>query len=209
MIDLLIDLLLDCVELLKSKGQEDGTFLIRNSRKKKRFFVLRNLENRGYRAVGQGILYKNYIGCADKNICKQIGHSAPHTTGWFERQARQMSLIPSIEHCVHFYLVGIPWFISLLESGRASCKQEFYRLTRPALQIFFVKCTTLEANQNKYLRGNVHQSFCNSGSPSIHSSMIWKKKGHHFEIEKQGIYYFIDEGPYLLSLEHLVQHYSR
>ena len=88
MIDLLIDLLLDCVELLKSKGQEDGTFLIRNSRKKKRFFVLRNLENRGYRAVGQGILYKNYIGCADKNICKQIGHSAPHTTGWFERQAR-------------------------------------------------------------------------------------------------------------------------
>jgi len=40
-------------------------------------------------------------------------------------------------------------------------------------------------------------------------SMIWKGKGHHFEIEKQGIYFFIDEGPYMMSLEHLVQHYSR
>merc|ERR1719277_1541516 len=34
-------------------------------------------------------------------------------------------------------------------------------------------------------------------------------KGHHFEIEKQGIYFFIDEGPYMMSLEQLVQHYSR
>jgi len=40
-------------------------------------------------------------------------------------------------------------------------------------------------------------------------SMIWKNKGHHFEIEKQGIYFFIDEGPYMMSLEQLVQHYSR
>eukprot|EP00092_Neocalanus_flemingeri_P028200 GFUD01030624.1.p1 GENE.GFUD01030624.1~~GFUD01030624.1.p1 ORF type:complete len:807 (+),score=129.29 GFUD01030624.1:58-2478(+) len=40
-------------------------------------------------------------------------------------------------------------------------------------------------------------------------SMIWKGKGHHFEIEKQGIFFFIDEGPYMMSLEHLVQHYSR
>ena len=40
-------------------------------------------------------------------------------------------------------------------------------------------------------------------------SMIWKKKGHHFEIEKQGVYFFIDEGPYMMSLEQLVQHYSR
>ena len=40
-------------------------------------------------------------------------------------------------------------------------------------------------------------------------SMIWRGRGHHFEIEKQGVYYFIDEGPYMLSLEHLVQHYSR
>lgn len=40
-------------------------------------------------------------------------------------------------------------------------------------------------------------------------SMIWNGKGHHFEIEKQGIYFFIDEGPYMMSLEQLVQHYSR
>jgi len=40
-------------------------------------------------------------------------------------------------------------------------------------------------------------------------SMLWKKTGHHFEIEKKGIYFFIDEGPYLTSLEQLVQHYSR
>jgi len=40
-------------------------------------------------------------------------------------------------------------------------------------------------------------------------SMIWKGKGHHFEIEKQGIFFFIDEGPYMMSLEHLVQHYSK
>ena len=40
-------------------------------------------------------------------------------------------------------------------------------------------------------------------------SMLWQRKGHHFEVEKQGIYYFIDEGPYMMSLEQLVQHYSR
>ena len=40
-------------------------------------------------------------------------------------------------------------------------------------------------------------------------SMIWKNKGNHFEIEKQGIYFFVDEGPYMTSLEQLVQHYSR
>lgn len=40
-------------------------------------------------------------------------------------------------------------------------------------------------------------------------SMLWQKKGHHFEIEKQGIYFFIDEGPYMMSLELLVDHYSR
>jgi len=40
-------------------------------------------------------------------------------------------------------------------------------------------------------------------------SMLWKGKGHHFEIEKAGVYFFIDEGPYMTSLEHLVQHYSR
>ena len=40
-------------------------------------------------------------------------------------------------------------------------------------------------------------------------SMLWKQKGHHFEIEKKGIYFFIDEGPYLTSLDQLVQHYTR
>ena len=29
-------------------------------------------------------------------------------------------------------------------------------------------------------------------------SMVWKGKGMHFEIEKQGIYFFIDEGPYMM-----------
>jgi len=40
-------------------------------------------------------------------------------------------------------------------------------------------------------------------------SMLWRGRDTHFEIEKQGMYYFMDEGPYQLSLEHLVQHYSR
>jgi len=40
-------------------------------------------------------------------------------------------------------------------------------------------------------------------------SMTWKGKGHHFEIEKKGGLFFIDEGPYMQSLQHLVQHYSR
>ena len=40
-------------------------------------------------------------------------------------------------------------------------------------------------------------------------SMIWKGRGHHFEIEKRGLYVFIDEGPYCDSLEQLVQHYTR
>ena len=40
-------------------------------------------------------------------------------------------------------------------------------------------------------------------------SMLWQKKGHHFEIEKQGIYFFIDEGPYMTSLDQLVHHYAR
>ena len=39
-------------------------------------------------------------------------------------------------------------------------------------------------------------------------SMIYNNKGHHFEIEKQGSYFFIDMGPYLTSLENLVRHYS-
>ena len=40
-------------------------------------------------------------------------------------------------------------------------------------------------------------------------SMIWRGRGHHFEIEKQGVSFFIDEGPYMMSLEQLVQHYSK
>ena len=39
-------------------------------------------------------------------------------------------------------------------------------------------------------------------------SMIYNNKGHHFEIEKQGSYFFIDMGPYMSSLENLVYHYS-
>ncbi len=32
---------------------------------------------------------------------------------------------------------------------------------------------------------------------------------HHFEIVRQGVFYFLEEGPYLPSLGHLVRHYSR
>ena len=39
-------------------------------------------------------------------------------------------------------------------------------------------------------------------------SIMYEKKFHHFEIETQGIYVFLDSGPYLHSLEHLVDHYS-
>ena len=39
-------------------------------------------------------------------------------------------------------------------------------------------------------------------------SMMFNNKGHHFEIEKQGSYFFIDMGPYMTSLENLVRHYS-
>ena len=40
-------------------------------------------------------------------------------------------------------------------------------------------------------------------------SLVCDKTFSHFEIEKRGIYYFLEEGPYLPSLEHLVDHYTR
>lgn len=40
-------------------------------------------------------------------------------------------------------------------------------------------------------------------------SMIHHKKVHHFEIIKLGIFFFMDESPYMPSLGHLVEHYSR
>ena len=39
-------------------------------------------------------------------------------------------------------------------------------------------------------------------------SLVFEMKTYHFEIEKQGIYFFLDQGPYMHSLEHLVDHYS-
>ena len=40
-------------------------------------------------------------------------------------------------------------------------------------------------------------------------SMIFEKKFHHFEIIKQGIYFFMEESPYMSSLGQLVDHYMR
>ena len=40
-------------------------------------------------------------------------------------------------------------------------------------------------------------------------SLLHDSKTYHFEIVKQGIYFFLDQGPYLLSLEHVVDHYKR
>lgn len=40
-------------------------------------------------------------------------------------------------------------------------------------------------------------------------SLLHDLKTYHFEIVKQGIYFFLDQGPYLLSLEHVVDHYKR
>ena len=39
-------------------------------------------------------------------------------------------------------------------------------------------------------------------------SMLFDMKTHHFEIVKQGIFFFLDKGPYLDSLSHLVEHYT-
>eukprot|EP00096_Caligus_rogercresseyi_P015214 TRINITY_DN7664_c0_g1_i1.p1 TRINITY_DN7664_c0_g1~~TRINITY_DN7664_c0_g1_i1.p1 ORF type:complete len:691 (-),score=209.29 TRINITY_DN7664_c0_g1_i1:15-2087(-) len=40
-------------------------------------------------------------------------------------------------------------------------------------------------------------------------TLCFEKKYHHFEIFKKGAYFFLKEGPYLSSLEHVVDHYSR
>ncbi len=40
-------------------------------------------------------------------------------------------------------------------------------------------------------------------------SMVFEKAFYHFVVETRGIYVFLDQGPYMLSLEHLVDHYSR
>lgn len=40
-------------------------------------------------------------------------------------------------------------------------------------------------------------------------SMCYEKAFYHFEIETRGIYVFLDAGPYMQSLEHLVDHYTR
>ncbi len=40
-------------------------------------------------------------------------------------------------------------------------------------------------------------------------TLLHENKTLHFEIIRQGIYYFMERGPYLPSLAHLVRHYSR
>ncbi len=40
-------------------------------------------------------------------------------------------------------------------------------------------------------------------------TLLHDRKTHHFEIVRQGVFYFLEEGPYLPSLAHLVRHYSR
>ena len=39
-------------------------------------------------------------------------------------------------------------------------------------------------------------------------SLLYESKTHHFEIVRQGVFYFLEEGPYLPSLGHLVRHYT-
>ena len=40
-------------------------------------------------------------------------------------------------------------------------------------------------------------------------SMCFDRAFYHFVVETRGIYVFLDAGPYMISLEHLVDHYSR
>ncbi|CAH0383280.1 unnamed protein product [Bemisia tabaci] len=40
-------------------------------------------------------------------------------------------------------------------------------------------------------------------------TMCWNKKMLHYQILKQGDFWFIDNGPYLDSLEHVIEHYSK
>nr|XP_040564641.1 LOW QUALITY PROTEIN: tyrosine-protein kinase Shark-like [Lepeophtheirus salmonis] len=40
-------------------------------------------------------------------------------------------------------------------------------------------------------------------------TLAYEQKFHNFEIYKKGIYYFLKEGPYLISLEHVVDHYTK
>lgn len=39
-------------------------------------------------------------------------------------------------------------------------------------------------------------------------SLLFEKKTFHFEIVRQGVYYFMEQGPYMKSLMHLVHHYN-
>ena len=38
-------------------------------------------------------------------------------------------------------------------------------------------------------------------------SQIFESRTYHFEILRQGVYYFMEEGPYMKSMAHLVRHY--
>lgn len=40
-------------------------------------------------------------------------------------------------------------------------------------------------------------------------TLLFQGHTYNFEIEREGNFYFIDDGPYLDSLEHIVDHYSR
>ena len=40
-------------------------------------------------------------------------------------------------------------------------------------------------------------------------STIYQKTCCHFVIEARGVYFFLEDGPYMPSLEHLIDHYSR
>lgn len=40
-------------------------------------------------------------------------------------------------------------------------------------------------------------------------TMCYDSKFLHYKIENRGVYFFFENGPYMHSLEHLVDHYTR
>lgn len=59
-----------------------------------------------------------------------------------------------------------------------------------------------------YMEGSFFLIRRSSSKPGFHVlSMLYSQRVFHFEICKRGQYYYIDYGPYLESLEHVVDHY--
>lgn len=66
----------------------------------------------------------------------------------------------------------------------------------------------LREGSANYTEGTFFLVRRSSSKPGFYAlSMLYSQRVFHFEICKRGQYYYIDYGPYLESLEHVVSHY--